>query len=85
MDTVTEVAGGVGQVHCRRIDEIFLGAPVLADIGGGDGLDAFRQRGISRGERVVVVEDPASLGRAEAIRQHDVASSTSACLITWWR
>ena len=85
MDAVAEVPGGVGHVHGRRVDEVLLGAAVVAGVGGRDGLDALRERRVTGGERVVVGEDAPPLLAREPSGSMTVASTTSACLMTWWR
>ena len=68
---VAEVPRGVGHVDGDGVDQVLLGRPVLAGVRGGDGLDGLRQRGVTGGERVVVVEDPPPLFGAEPIREQD--------------
>jgi hypothetical protein len=68
---VAQVARGVRHVDGGRIGEVVLRVGVVTGVRRGDGLDALGQRRVPGGQRVVEFEDPSSLVRAEAIRQHD--------------
>src|SRR5918995_2988734 len=56
LDAIRDVTGDVGQVHEQRKVEVLDRLELATDLGGEDALHACRQRGVTRGERIVIVE-----------------------------
>ena len=82
---VADVAADVGEVDEQRLAEVLDGGVVVADLGGDDRLDARREGRVAGGERVVVVEVAPLLLQRNSLPSRNIASTMSACLITWWR
>ncbi len=71
MGAVLHVSADVGKIHDRgkpEVDECLL---AISDLVRDDALDTDRERGIVRGERVVIVEVPCLFGYRELLSEQE--------------
>jgi len=85
MAAVPDIAADIGKMHEQGGSRIAHRLVELADLEGDDRLDAGGERRVSGGERIVELEIPPFSASENSYPSRNIASITSACLITWCR